>query len=181
VERSDLGVAMWNSTLEGSRGATGAAAVWLMDRTLGFGPDGLGALIASTLEACQLTRQAICAASPLVRPLDPTDTNIFCFSVAREGEKLSEANRRTAAVHAAFARCPSFSLSRTVLSAESAGALIDAHVRSYGGVRDADTLTLVRCVTMNPFWAAEPVRARLLPELTAVVRNAVTEALAPAA
>lgn len=181
VERSDLGVAMWNSTLEGSRGATGAAAVWLMDRTLGFGPDGLGTLLASTLEACQAVREAICAASPLVRPLDPTDTNIFCFSVAEAGEKLSEANRRTAAVHAAFARSPSFSLSRTVLSAESAGALIDAHVQSYGGVRDADTLTLVRCVTMNPFWAAEPVRARLLPELTAVVRDAVADAMTPAA
>jgi hypothetical protein len=68
-----------------------------------------------------------------------------------------------------------------VLSADSAGALIDAHVRSYGGVRDADSLTLVRCVTMNPFWAAEPVRARLLPELTAAVRDAVREAMAPAA
>lgn len=167
VERTDLGEAAWTRTLEGSRPATGAAATWLTGRTIGFGPDGLGAVLRSTIESCRAIRAALVAAIPRIRPLDPTDTNIFCFSVAGEGEPLSAANARTAAVHAAITASPAFSMSRTVLGGEASSALIDAHLATWGGRRDADHLVLVRCVVMNPFWSDAATRARLLPELVA--------------
>lgn len=167
VERTELGEAPWTRTLEGSRAATGAAATWLTGRALGFGPDGIGAVLSATLESCRAIRSAVTEAVPEIRPLDPTDTNIFCFSVAARGEALSIANARTAAVHARVAASPGFSMSRTVLGREACGELIDRHVASWGGRCDADRLVLVRCVVMNPFWAEPAVRARLLPELTA--------------
>ena len=176
VERDDLGVPAWASTLEGSRGATGAAAVWLMGRSLGFDAEGHGALVRATLEAAGQLRRTVAAASPQVRLLEPVDTNIFCFSLAKPGEPLSVSNRRTAAAHARIAASPLFSLSKTVLAQESAGQLIDAHLHRYGGVADEPTLTLLRCVVMNPFWDAQPMRDHLTPELTAMIRQAVAEA-----
>jgi glutamate/tyrosine decarboxylase-like PLP-dependent enzyme len=173
VERTELGEAAWTRTLEGSRPATGAAAVWLTGKTLGFGPEGLGAILGSTIEACRTIRSALAQAIPLVRPLDPTDTNIFCFSLAEEGEALSLANARTAAAHVAIAGSPHFSMSRTTLARDACPALIDAHVASYGGVRDADTLVLLRCVVMNPFWAEESVRKRLIPELIGELKQII--------
>ena len=173
VERADLGPAPWTTTLEGSRPATGAVATWLVGKTLGFGPQGLGAVLRSTIESCRAVRAALSEGVPLLRPLDPTDTNIFCFSIADQGETLSAANARTAAVHAHIATSPDFSMSRTVLSTLTCPDLIDRHLDSYGGRRDADHLVLVRCVLMNPFWADEGVRARLLPELVLELRRFV--------
>jgi hypothetical protein len=139
----------------------------MMARTLGFGPDGMGALLSGAIASCREIRAALAAAVPDLRPLEPMDTNIFCFSVAPIGAALSEANARTAAAHRALSASPHISMTRTVIGADAARDLIAEHVRSYGGVFDADHLVLVRCVVMNPFWASADVRARLLPELTA--------------
>ena len=173
VERADRGTAPWATTLEGSRPATGAAATWLTGKTIGFGPTGIGAVLRSTIDSCRAIRDALSAASEEVRPLNPTDTNIFCFSIARDGDALTAANVRTAAVHAGFTRSPNFSMSRTVLSVAACPDLIAAHVSSYGGRLDADRLFLLRCVVMNPFWADPALRARLLGELTHELRDAI--------
>lgn len=173
VERTELGEAPWTRTLEGSRPATGAAATWLTGKTIGFGPRGLGAVLRSTIDSSRALRAALAQAVPLVRILNPADTNIFCFSVAEEGEALSAANARTAAVHAAIAASPAFSMSRTVLGADASSGLIDAHLASWRGQRDADRLVLVRCVVMNPFWSDPSVRTRLIPELTTELREIV--------
>ncbi|MBI5941184.1 MAG: decarboxylase [Caulobacterales bacterium] len=173
VERTELGEAAWTRTLEGSRSATGAAATWLTGKTLGFGPRGFGAVLRSTLDSCRAIRATLTEAIPQIRPLDPTDTNIFCFSVAEDGQPLSAANTRTAAAHAAIAASPSFSMSRTVLGAGASSGLIDAHLSSWRGRRDADHLVLVRCVVMNPFWSEPATRARLLPELVAELRGII--------
>ena len=174
VDRAELGAAPWKTTLEGSRPATGAAATWLTGKTIGFGPEGLGAVLSSTIEACRAIRTALAASIPLVRPLDPTDTNILCFSLARPGEALSAANARTMAVQADIAEGPNFSMSRTILGRDACPALIDAHVASYQGRADSDRLVLLRCVVMNPFWADAGVRARLIPELIGELEAAIS-------
>lgn len=171
VDRPELGDAAWMRTIEGSRPATGAAATWLTGRTLGFGPDGLGSVLSATLDSCRAIRDALCAAAPQVRPLDPSDTNIFCFSVAEQGESLSAANARTAAIHRRIAESPTFAMSRTVLSTAAYPDLISSHVESYGGRQDCDRLVLVRCVAMNPFWAEPAIRSQLLPQLAAELRS----------
>lgn len=181
IERGELGDAPWMRTIEGSRPATGAAATWLTAATLGFHPEGIGAVLSGTVESCRLLRAALTEAVPEVRPLDPMDTNIFCFSVARPGEPLSVANLRTTALHARLMASPAFSMSRTVLSTATHAKLIARHAASHGGTVDTDRLVLVRCVVMNPFWAEPAVRSELLPQLTRHVEELIQEGPAPGA
>ncbi|WP_417487618.1 pyridoxal phosphate-dependent decarboxylase family protein [Maricaulis sp.] len=153
----------WMVTLEGSRSGSGAAAVWLTGKTLTFGADRFGEIMAGTLESRAYFKQALLSGSELVRILEPTDSNILCFSLAREGEGLAASNARTRRVFEAFAADPEFSVSRTELSVTNYGSLIDAHLEQYGGQADSQSLVLIRCVFMNPFWRDPGVRAALMP------------------
>ena len=170
LDRPELGDGKWSSTLEGSRSAAGAAAVWLSGRTIGFGPDGMGALLAETVRARQAFEAALGEAVPEVRFLEPADANIVCFSLAAPGESLSSANRRTAALFERIHRSPEFSVSKTTLGADYAS-VIARHVGGFGGAIDAPGMVLVRCVFMNPYWAAPGYRAALFPPFIALVRE----------
>ena len=170
LDRPELGDGKWSSTLEGSRSAAGAAATWLSGRTIGFDPAGLGAVLAETVRTRQAFETALGAALPEVRFLAPADANIVCFSVAAPGEPLSSANARTTALFDLFHRSPEFSVSKTTLGADYAGA-VARHVEGFGGVVDAPGMVLVRCVFMNPYWAAPELRAALFPAFIALVRE----------
>ncbi len=161
----------WRSTLEGSRSAAGAAATWLTGRTMGFGPDGFGEMLASTIKSRKRFEAALRDHCPDAKLVRPADTNILCFSLARRGEELSTSNERTGAAYDRFHSDPDFSLSKTVFSAEHYGALIARHVESYGGVMDTDNLVLLRCVFMNPFWANPDMAAFLLPKFVGLVNR----------
>lgn len=154
----------WRSTLEGSRTAAGAAATWLTGRTLGFGPDGFGEVLTSTIRTRKRFETVLRQNCPKAKLLMPADTNILCLSLAEEGEALSVSNDRTESAYEDFHDDPDFSLSKTVFSAETYGQLIQAHVESYGGILDTDRLALLRCVFMNPFWANDEIEAFLLPK-----------------
>jgi len=180
LDRPELGDGKWSSTLEGSRSAAGAAATWLTGRTLGFGPDGLGAVLAGTIRTRVAFQRAVAGALPSVRFLEPADANIVCFSIGEEGEALSDANRRTEALFDAIHRSPQFSVSKTVLGPDYAR-LIRRHVAGFGGEVDVAGLALVRCVFMNPYWAASDVRATLFPEFIALVADALGAPLRDAA
>lgn len=179
LDRPELGDGKWSSTLEGSRSAAGAAAVWLSGRAIGFGPAGLGALLAETVRARQAFEEAL-ADVPEVRLLKPADANIVCFSVAVTGEPLSAANRRTTALFDRFHHSPEFSVSKTTLGADYAAA-IARHVDGFGGVVDAPGMVLVRCVFMNPYWAAPEFRAALFPPFVDLVRDSLGGGLEAAA
>ncbi|MDQ7017921.1 MAG: pyridoxal-dependent decarboxylase [Robiginitomaculum sp.] len=159
----------WRCTLEGSRSGAGAAATWLTGKTLGFGHKKFGKIMAAGIEARQTFQGVLARANPLVRPLEPADTNILCFSLAKPGETLSQSNARTLAVYTKFQQNPDFSVSKTVLGAASYEALIDRHVKGYGGVRDEDSLALLRLVFMNPFWSSDEARNTLIPEFIALL------------
>ena len=176
LDRPELGDGKWSSTLEGSRSAAGAAAVWLSGRTIGFGPDGMGALLAETVRARQAFEAALAAAVPEVRLLEPADANIVCFSLAAPGESLTVANLRTAALFERIHQSPEFSVSKTTLGADYA-AVIARHVEGFGGVVDAPGMVLVRCVFMNPYWAAPEYRAALFPPFIALVREGLGQDL----
>jgi glutamate/tyrosine decarboxylase-like PLP-dependent enzyme len=172
LDRPELGDGKWSSTLEGSRSAAGAAATWLTGRTLGFGPHGLGCVLAETIRTRAAFQAAVGAALPSVRFLEPADANIVCFSIADAGEALSSANRRTAALFDIIHRSPDFSVSKTSLGADYA-ALIDRHTAGYGGTVDTPGLTLIRCVFMNPYWAAPDFHEALFPAFIDLVREAL--------
>lgn len=180
LDRPELGDGKWSSTLEGSRSAAGAAAVWLSGRTLGFGPSGLGALLAETVRTRQAFEAALGAAVPEVRFLEPADANIVCFSVALPGESLSGANRRTTALFERIHQSPEFSVSKTTLGADYAAA-IARHVEGFGGITDAPGMVLIRCVFMNPYWAAPEFREALFPPFIALVRESPGDSLEAAA
>lgn len=164
----------WRCTLEGSRSGAGAAAVWLTGKTLGFGPDKFGAIMAAGIRARKSFEAAISQGNPLVRLLRPADTNILCFSLAKKGDPLSAANARTLKAYTMFQASPDFAVSKTVMAAESYEGLIKTHVESYDGVCDCEELALLRCVFMNPFWADEAVRAHLTPKLQAALAECST-------
>jgi glutamate/tyrosine decarboxylase-like PLP-dependent enzyme len=176
LDRPELGDGKWSSTLEGSRSAAGAAAVWLSGRTIGFDPDGMGALLAETVRARQAFEIALGEAIPEVRFLKPADANIVCFSVAAPGEALSGANLRTAALFDSIHRSPEFSVSKTTLGPDYA-AVIARHVEGFGGVVDAPGMVLVRCVFMNPYWAAPEYRTALFPAIIDLVRRSLDQHL----
>lgn len=164
----------WRCTLEGSRSGAGAAAVWLTGKTLGFGPNKFGAIIAAGVKARKKFEKTLVESNPLVRPLYPADTNILCFSLARQGESLSAANDRTLKAYTKFEASPEFAVSKTVMTVDSYRALIGAHVESYDGIYDCDELALLRCVFMNPFWADPAVSAHLMPQFQTLLAECST-------
>lgn len=154
----------WSATLEGSRPATGATATWLTGKTLGFDADGLGAVISETILATRHFKTVLAEGLASFRPLEPTDTNVLCFAVAEDGEALSETNRKTLALFDVIHDCAEFSVSKTVFSTQTHGAMIEHYLSGYGGVADDECLVLLRCVFMNPFWGEQRVASTLADE-----------------
>lgn len=175
LDRPELGDGKWSSTLEGSRSAAGAAATWLTAETLGFGADGLGSLMAATLETRRAFESAVREAVPEARFL-PADSNIACFSLARLGEALSHSNARTQAVFDYFRRSPHFAVSKTTLGVDNA-ALVDDLLGGHDGYNDRPQgeaeMLVIRCVFMNPYWSEPSVRRDLLPRFIEELRQAV--------
>ncbi len=172
LARPELGEAKWASTLEGSRSAAGAAAVWLTGRTLGFDAAGLGEVLAETIRARRQFQARMVDLVPEARFLEPADTNIACFSIAATGERLSSANRRTRALFEVISRAPGFSVSKTEFGPAGA-AVIDSHVKRWRGVADAPTMAVVRCVFTNPYWSDADTRSALFEEFAALVKDSL--------
>jgi glutamate/tyrosine decarboxylase-like PLP-dependent enzyme len=175
LDRPELGDGKWSSTLEGSRSAAGAAATWLTAETLGFGAEGLGALMASTVGTRQAFEAAVREAVPEARFL-PADSNIACFLLACPGEALSHSNARTRAVFNYFQRSPHFAVSKTTLGVDNA-ALIAHLLAGHGGYDDRPRgegeMLVIRCVFMNPYWSEPSVRHDLLPRFIEELRQAL--------
>ncbi|MCF8504153.1 MAG: hypothetical protein K9G59_04500 [Caulobacter sp.] len=170
LDRPEMGQDKWSSTLEGSRSAGGAAAVWLTGKTLGFGPAGIGTLLAETIRSRRHFQAAVSRELPFVRFLEPSDANIVCFSIAEDGEALSSSNRRTEALFEAFRTSDAFAVSRTRLGVDYL-AQVERHVARYGGAADEDSLTMIRCVFMNPYWAAPALRDHLVQEYIELLKR----------
>lgn len=175
LDRPELGDGKWSSTLEGSRSAAGAAATWLTAETLGFGADGLGALMASTVGTRQAFEAAVREAVPEAQFL-PADSNIACFLLACPGEALSHSNARTRAVFNYFQRSPHLAVSKTTLGVDNA-ALIAHLLAGHGGYDDRPRgegeMLVIRCVFMNPYWSEPSVRHDLLPRFIEELRQAL--------
>ncbi len=166
IDRADVGD-KWQSTIEGSRTAAGAAATWLTGRTMGFDPNRFGAFMANTINARRQFEKAIVSQCKNIAVLQPADTNILCFSVAKKGDRLSWSNTRTDHVFRLFQMDPSFSVSKTVFDVENYRLLIEAHVNRHGIALDDGKLSLIRCVFMNPFLPKKEVLESFLPKFIA--------------
>ena len=179
LDRPELGAGKWASTLEGSRSAAGAAAVWLTGKTLGFDADGLGKILGETVRTRRQFQATVIDCVAEARFLESADSNIACFSIAARGEPLSVVNRRTEALFAAIHRSPAFSVSKTTLG-EASAAVVARHVARWRGTVDTSRLTLIRCVFTNPYWSEPNVRASLFSEFGALVNEEIKKTALPA-
>ncbi|MCB0392324.1 MAG: aspartate aminotransferase family protein, partial [Bdellovibrionales bacterium] len=171
IDRKDLGDGKWSSTIEGSRSAAGASATWLTGKSVGYTSDVFASVIHSTFEACQNFKNQVCEELNWVYALEPADTNIFCFSVAEEGDSLSLSNKKTLEVFKKFTENPNFAVSKTGLSVESYNAQIRFHVNKFNGEIDDNHMVLIRCVFMNPFWGEEKVQEKLTKEFIETLKK----------
>ena len=173
LERPHLADDLWSATLEGSRSAAGATAVWLTGQTIRFEPDRFGAILAGTVESRLVFQTAIASGVADARFLEPADTNILCFSLARKGEPLSVSNQRTQALYESVCEAGEFFVTTTTLKSPEYGEQIARHVARYGGEADSDALVLIRCVFMNPYWASRDVREHLIPEFIDFLKDCI--------
>ncbi|MFC4726117.1 aspartate aminotransferase family protein (plasmid) [Glycocaulis abyssi] len=172
LERAHVSDDLWSATLEGSRTSAGAAAVWMTGTTIGFTPDGFGRILENAVEARRAIMHAAMKACPDLRLLDPCDTNIACFTVARTGEPLSVVNAGSEALYEASVQGGRFTLSKTHFPLSSHAGQITRHVEQWGGDFDADGLTVLRCVFMNPYLERETMRAHVVEDMVTLLSGA---------
>jgi len=171
VEDTDLDHPGWSTTLEGSRSATGAGAVWLSSRVLPLDATGHGAVLNQTLAT---TRELV---RKLERGFDNiyftpgADTNIVCFTLAARGSGLRDTNRATARIIEQFNRSPHFAISRTALGTGSYRKLVDYLVGQWGGTVDDDHLLVIRMVVMSPYLGDAAITGALLDEFVAELKR----------
>jgi glutamate/tyrosine decarboxylase-like PLP-dependent enzyme len=164
----------WATTLEGSRSAAGAAAVWLTSKTLPYDASGFGHILEKTLAAQREFKSILSAEIPEVKLVTPIDTNILCFSVAFNGESLEDANRRVNRIFEAIEVSPEFSVSRTSLARSSYRQMISRLATEWqlndDGLSD---LNVIRLVLMNPFIMAKEMHTEFAHYFARYLRDLV--------
>jgi glutamate/tyrosine decarboxylase-like PLP-dependent enzyme len=141
----------WSSTLEGSRSASGAAAMWLAANSIGLDATGYGAILARGIESRRRLSERIEATIKGAYVIGSGELNVVCFCVAKVGETSRRTNERTLALYQAIHRGPQFGVSKTSLDVKCYAKLIDRHIARWQGDRNTRELVLIRLVLMNPF------------------------------
>ncbi|RAL20627.1 hypothetical protein DL240_16480 [Lujinxingia litoralis] len=149
-------------TIEGSRSAAGAVATWLTARTIGLDAQGYGRILRRTLQARARLEERLSATAHPVRLL-PATSNLLAFCVAHPGESLSRVNARSEAIFERFGPGGpgDFFVSKTTLTLDAYGALLNRHLERWELERDVDRLTVIRLSVMNPFIDAREMTLEL--------------------
>ena len=154
----------WSTTLEGSRSATGAGAVWLSAKVLPLDAQGHGAILNQTLSVRDQLAGKLEDAFDDIYFMPGSDTNIVSFVLAPTGVALRDVNARTSAIIDSFDDSPNFAISRTSLGMGSYEAMINSVVSKWDGDIDDDHLLVVRMVVMNPYLGHADTTEKLLTE-----------------
>jgi glutamate/tyrosine decarboxylase-like PLP-dependent enzyme len=167
----------WSTTLEGSRSATGAGAVWLSSRVLPLNAAGHGAILNQTLATKQQLADKLQQNFSAIHFTPGSDTNIVSFVLAEPGSSLQQVNRVTGAIIDSFIDSPNFAISRTALNIKNYEQLVNAVVGQWGGAMDDDHLLVIRMVVMSPYlgdWATtEKLLDEFIGELQAFHQQAI--------
>lgn len=153
-------------TLEGSRSAAGAVATWMTARCVGLDQQGYGKIIARTIRLRQELETLLQQKVPSLRIAPWVDANLLGFCVARRGESLREANKRTLRLYETYAANAGadFFVSKTRLYRKNYAEYLDSFVSSWGGDADCDELVLIRLCIMNPFFKSVEMNVDLATE-----------------
>ena len=175
-EDEEIGYPSWSTTLEGSRSATGAGAVWLSSRVLPLNATGHGAILNQTLATKQYLADKLQHNFTDVHFTPGSDTNIVSFVLAEPGSSLQEVNRVTGAIIDSFTDSPNFAISRTALNINSYAELLNAVVGQWGGAVDDDHLLVIRMVVMSPYLGNSLNTEKLLDDFIGELRTFHTRA-----
>jgi glutamate/tyrosine decarboxylase-like PLP-dependent enzyme len=171
VEDTDVDHPGWSTTLEGSRSATGAGAVWLSSRVLPLNAKGHGAVLNQTLATTRELARRLEQGFDNIYFTPGGDTNIVCFTLASKGSGLRDTNRSTARIIEQFSHSPNFAISRTALGTDSYGELVNDMVGQWGGSVDDDHLLVIRMVVMSPYLGDTAITGALLDEFVAELKR----------
>ena len=159
----------WSTTLEGSRAATGAGAVWLSSRVLPLDASGHGELLNQGLRNKRRFQAKLAEHFDNIHFMPGGDGNIISFVLAPPGTGLAAVNRTTEHLVEQFAASPNFAISRTSLSYSNYRAMIDSVVPGWEGRIDDDYLLVVRMVIMSPYLGdtdcGDAIMAQFIEEL----------------
>lgn len=171
VEDTEIDHPSWSTTLEGSRSATGAGAVWLSSRVLPLNAKGHGAVLNQTLATTRELARRLEQSFDNIYFTPGADTNIVCFTLATRGSGLRDTNRATARLIEQFNSSPNFAISRTALGIGSYGELVRDLVAQWGGSMDDDHLLVIRMVVMSPYLGDTAITGALLDEFVAELQQ----------
>lgn len=170
-EEPDLDYPTWSTTLEGSRPATGAGAVWLSSRLLPLDASGHGAILNQALRAKREFERKLTTEVEGIHLLPGSDTNIICFVIAREGQGLRLVNMHTESLLSQLNASPNFAVTRTSLALKRYRGLIEDAVASWGGEADDDHMLVVRMVLMSPYLMDETTNRQLMDEFIGELKS----------
>jgi glutamate/tyrosine decarboxylase-like PLP-dependent enzyme len=170
VEDTAVEYPSWSTTLEGSRSATGAGAVWLSSRVMPLDASGHGAVLNQALQTRHALAHMLQRECPDVYFAPGSDTNIVSFVLAQTGASLKAVNSRTLDLVERFAQSPNFAISRTALNIKSYGDMIQDMAAQWQGAIDDDHLLVIRMVIMSPYLNDSPATEKLLAEFVAELR-----------
>tara|TARA_R110002110_G_scaffold406421_1_gene626565 strand:+ start:417957 stop:419669 length:1713 start_codon:yes stop_codon:yes gene_type:complete len=163
-QQKDIDYPTWSTTLEGSRGATGAGAVWLSSLVLPLDSQGHGEILNQSMRVKREFESRFKESVEDLHLIPGSDTNIICFTRASAGEGMQEANQRTERIIAHFQQSPHFAVTKTALSLKSYRALIDGVVSQWEGVTDDEYLLVIRMVILGPYFSDPLTNRRLIDE-----------------
>lgn len=154
-------------TLEGSRPATGATAMWMTAKSIPLNPEGLGKVIQRTLRSKSDLEKLLIKADRNIRMAHSTDLNILCFCVAKKGDSFADVNKRTLRLLSKLQKQKNgFIVSQTVLKYKNYQSYIDKiskqwECKTSGKNKD---LNLVRVTIMNPFFDSKEFKVNFKTE-----------------
>ena len=153
-------------TLEGSRPASGAAATLLTAKSIGLGSKGYGRILERSIEARVKLEQRLNSAHEDIRIAPHSETNVLCFSLAREGELLSQSNARTHGFYQLYSPDAGrdFYVSETRLHWPAYSEYLEGFVRAWDAQLDTDGVRLIRLCLMNPFFLSKETKVNYLNE-----------------
>ncbi|MBL7543145.1 MAG: aspartate aminotransferase family protein [Bdellovibrionaceae bacterium] len=138
-------------SVEGSRPATGAAAMWLTAKTIGLDSRGLGRILNRHLETKSKFQKLLSSKVKNIVFTEGLDLNILCWTMKTGSQRLSEANKNVDRIFESFPKSSSlFYVSKTSLPLKKNRWLEKTLVKK-GFKIDSSTCHLVRMTLMNPF------------------------------
>ncbi|MCC7440308.1 MAG: aspartate aminotransferase family protein [Bdellovibrionales bacterium] len=154
-------------TLEGSRSAAGAAATWMIARSMALSGDGYGRILRRSVETRKSLEELLLASGLPLRVAPGGESNILCFTLAHPHEALSKSNARMRQLYEAFSPKSDgpFTFSRTTLRRPTYSKLMDEWIPSWNAVLDEDEIVLARLCLMNPFFGSSETRVSYPQEL----------------